>query len=42
MKTSFLVLALAAASCAKTSVRPSAPGEPDSEALVVTYYYLNF
>ncbi|MDP3501827.1 MAG: hypothetical protein Q8S33_15930 [Myxococcales bacterium] len=42
MKTFSLVLALALAGCAETSVRPSAPGEPDSEALVVTYYYLNF
>ncbi|MDP1920145.1 MAG: hypothetical protein Q8L14_28120 [Myxococcales bacterium] len=42
MKTLFLMVALAVAGCAKTSVRPSAPGEPESEGVVVTYYYLNF
>lgn len=42
MKTLSLVVALTVAGCAKTSVRASAPGEPDSEAVVVTYYYLNF
>lgn len=42
MKTFPLILALALAGCAETSVRSAAPGEPESEAVVVTYYYLNF
>jgi len=42
MKTLSLMVALAVSGCAKTAVRSSAPGEPDSEAVVVTYYYLNF
>jgi hypothetical protein len=42
MKTFSLVLAIAAAGCVKTSVLPAAPGEPASDELVVTYYYLNF
>lgn len=42
MKALFLVVVLAALGCAETSVRPAAPGEPASDEIVVTYYYLNF
>ena len=42
MKTFFLMVAVAVAGCAKTSVLPLAPGEPESGEIVVSYYYLNF
>jgi hypothetical protein len=43
MKTLRLaLLAFAVAGCAKTKVHHLAPGEPESDEVVVTYYYLKF
>jgi len=39
---SLLLIAAVQLGCAKTTAQGRAPGEPEGDALVVTYYYLNF